>query len=63
MWRGFIQITRFWQDEENDNHYSSRRMASRGRFEDDLEAEAQAERRIINAKKVSNWAKKFPRLN
>uniref|UniRef100_A0ACD5UA01 Uncharacterized protein n=1 Tax=Avena sativa TaxID=4498 RepID=A0ACD5UA01_AVESA len=39
------------EDEETDNHYSSRRMASRGRFEDDLEAEAQAERRIINAKK------------
>ncbi|XP_047065990.1 protein LEO1 homolog [Lolium rigidum] len=48
------------EDEENDNHYSSRRMASRGRFEDDLEAEAQAERRIINAKK-SNLSRGAPR--
>ncbi|KAM0911985.1 hypothetical protein ACQ4PT_013098 [Festuca glaucescens] len=48
------------EDEENDNHYSSRRMASRGRFEDDLEAEAQAERRIINVKK-SNLSRGAPR--
>lgn len=38
-------------------------MASRGRFEDDLEAEALAERRIINAKKVDNWAKVHSHLN
>lgn len=48
------------EDEETDNHYSSRRMASRGRFEDDLEAEALAERRIINAKK-SNMSRGVPR--
>ncbi|KQK21197.1 protein LEO1 homolog [Brachypodium distachyon] len=41
------------EDEETDGHYSARRMTSRGRFEDDLEAEALAERRIINAKKSS----------
>ncbi|VAH30951.1 unnamed protein product [Triticum turgidum subsp. durum] len=48
------------EDEETDNHYSSRRMASRGRFEDDLEAEALGERRIINAKK-SNMSRGVPR--
>ena len=31
-------------------------MAGRKRFEDELEAEALAERRIINAKKVSSCA-------
>lgn len=31
-------------------------MAGRRRFEDELEAEALAERRIINAKKVSSCA-------
>jgi len=48
------------EDEETDNHYSSRRMASRGRFEDDLEAEAQGERRILSAKK-SNLSRGVPR--
>ncbi|KAL5197964.1 hypothetical protein ABZP36_001476 [Zizania latifolia] len=41
------------EDEEPDNQYSSRRMPARSRFEDELEAEALAERRIINAKNAS----------
>ena len=47
-----IEVVHIWQDEEPD--YGSRRMPARRRFEDELEAEALAERRIINAKKVSN---------
>jgi len=42
-----------YQEEEPDDYYSSRRASARHRFEEDLEAEAQAERRIINAKRVS----------
>jgi hypothetical protein len=38
------------QDEEPDSHYNSRRMPPRRQFEDDFEAEARAERRIIHAK-------------
>lgn len=38
------------QDDEAD-YYDSRR--SRNRFEEDLEVEARAEKRILNAKKVS----------
>ncbi|XP_052174837.1 protein LEO1 homolog isoform X2 [Diospyros lotus] len=38
------------EDDEGD-YFESRRSASRRRFEEDLEMEAQAERRIINAKK------------
>lgn len=63
MWQVYSTYTHFWQDEETDNHYSSRRMASRGRFEDDFEAEAQGERRILSAKKVSNRVKTFLHLN
>lgn len=40
------------QEEETD-YYDSRR--SRRRFEDDLELEAQAERRIMSAKKVCHF--------
>ncbi|XP_062187088.1 protein LEO1 homolog [Phragmites australis] len=47
------------EDEEPDNHYSSWRMPPRRRFEDELEAEARAERRIINAK--SNMSRSVPR--
>ncbi|KAG2631236.1 hypothetical protein PVAP13_2NG007791 [Panicum virgatum] len=46
------------RDEEPD--YGSRRMPARRRFEDELEAEALAERRIINAKK-SNMSRNVPR--
>lgn len=43
------------QDDEPEDYYESRHSAAaRRRFEDDLEVEAQAERRIINAKKVSS---------
>ena len=52
-----IEVVHIWQDEEPD--YGSRRMPARRRFEDELEAEALAERRIINAKKVSNLAHYF----
>lgn len=38
--------------EEDTDYYDSRRSAARRRFEEDLEMEAQAEKRIINAKKV-----------
>lgn len=41
------------QDDEHEDYYSSRRSAARNRFEEDMEVEAQAEKRIINAKKVS----------
>ncbi|TVU40285.1 hypothetical protein EJB05_13742, partial [Eragrostis curvula] len=47
------------EDEEHDNHYSSRRMPPRRHFEDELEAEARAERRIINAK--SNMSRSVSR--
>ncbi|KAK9105193.1 hypothetical protein Scep_022037 [Stephania cephalantha] len=45
------------EDDEPD-YYESRRSAARHRFEEDMEAEAQAERRIMNAKKVN---KQIPR--
>ncbi|KAL6880479.1 hypothetical protein ACP4OV_012044 [Aristida adscensionis] len=48
------------EDEEPDNHYNSRRAPPRRRFEDELEAEARAERRIINTKK-SNMSRSVPR--
>lgn len=38
------------QEDEPEDYY--RRAPARNRFEEDLEAEAQAERRIINAKVV-----------
>ncbi|KAK3126122.1 hypothetical protein QOZ80_7AG0551910 [Eleusine coracana subsp. coracana] len=47
------------EEEEPDNHYSSRRMPPRRQFEDEFEAEARAERRIINAK--SNMSMSVPR--
>lgn len=47
-----IEVVHIWQDEEPE--YGSRRGPGRRRFEDELEAEALAERRIINAKKVSS---------
>nr|XP_016439241.1 PREDICTED: protein LEO1 homolog isoform X2 [Nicotiana tabacum]XP_033515084.1 protein LEO1 homolog isoform X2 [Nicotiana tomentosiformis] len=39
------------EEEEDTDYYDSRRSAARRRFEEDLEMEAQAEKRIINAKK------------
>ncbi|MCD7449031.1 hypothetical protein HAX54_048468, partial [Datura stramonium] len=39
------------EEEEDADYYDSRRSAARRRFEEDLEMEAQAEKRIINAKK------------
>ncbi|KAK3124181.1 hypothetical protein QOZ80_7BG0582990 [Eleusine coracana subsp. coracana] len=47
------------EEEEPDNHYSSWRMPPRRQFEDEFEAEARAERRIINAK--SNMSRSVPR--
>ncbi|KAG2631237.1 hypothetical protein PVAP13_2NG007791 [Panicum virgatum] len=47
-------------DEDEEPDYGSRRMPARRRFEDELEAEALAERRIINAKK-SNMSRNVPR--
>lgn len=41
------------EEDEADDYYSSHRASARNRFEEDLEAEARAERRIINAKKVA----------
>ena len=41
------------QEDEADDYYSSHRTSAHSHFEEDLEAEARAERRIINAKKVS----------
>ncbi|XP_039114290.1 LOW QUALITY PROTEIN: protein LEO1 homolog [Dioscorea cayenensis subsp. rotundata] len=40
------------EDDEHEDYYSSRRSAARNRFEEDMEVEAQAEKRIINAKKA-----------
>lgn len=48
------------EEDEADDYYSSRRSSARHRFEEDLEAEAQAEKRIINAKR-SNVNKNIPR--
>uniref|UniRef100_A0A3Q7FTN8 Uncharacterized protein n=1 Tax=Solanum lycopersicum TaxID=4081 RepID=A0A3Q7FTN8_SOLLC len=39
------------EEEEDTDYYDSRRSAARRRFDEDLEMEAQAEKRIINAKK------------
>nr|GLL22136.1 protein LEO1 homolog isoform X1 [Ipomoea trifida] len=39
------------EEEEETDYYESRRPAARRRFDEDLEMEAQAERRIMNAKK------------
>ncbi|KAJ8553713.1 hypothetical protein K7X08_024391 [Anisodus acutangulus] len=39
------------EEEEETDYYDSRRSAARRRFEEDLEMEAQSEKRIINAKK------------
>ncbi|KAG2639478.1 hypothetical protein PVAP13_2KG009900 [Panicum virgatum] len=47
-------------DEDEEPDYGSRRVPGRRRFEDELEAEALAERRIINAKK-SNMSRNVPR--
>ncbi|XP_052162844.1 protein LEO1 homolog isoform X1 [Oryza glaberrima] len=48
------------EDEEPDHQYGSRRMPARSRFEDELEAEALAERRIVSAKK-SSMGRNIPR--
>uniref|UniRef100_A0A1D1ZB00 RNA polymerase-associated protein LEO1 n=1 Tax=Anthurium amnicola TaxID=1678845 RepID=A0A1D1ZB00_9ARAE len=40
------------EDDEHEDYYSSRQAAARHRFEEDMEVEAQAERRIINAKRA-----------
>ncbi|KAL3374866.1 hypothetical protein AABB24_006385 [Solanum stoloniferum] len=39
------------EEEEDTDYYDSRRSAARRRFDEDLEMEVQAEKRIINAKK------------
>ncbi|XP_051115752.1 protein LEO1 homolog isoform X2 [Andrographis paniculata] len=39
------------EEEDDQDYYESRRSAARRRFEEDLEMEARAEKRIINAKK------------
>ncbi|KAL3528459.1 hypothetical protein ACH5RR_007781, partial [Cinchona calisaya] len=39
------------EEEEETDYYESRRSSARRRFEEDLEMEAQAEKRIMNAKK------------
>ncbi|XP_058070392.1 protein LEO1 homolog isoform X2 [Magnolia sinica] len=41
------------EDDEPEDYYSSRRSAARHRFEEDMELEAQAEKRIINAKRFT----------
>ncbi|KAI0501138.1 hypothetical protein KFK09_016081 [Dendrobium nobile] len=48
------------EEDEHEDYYSSRKFTARRRFEDDLEAEAQAEKRIINAKRP-NLQKSTPR--
>ncbi|XP_043696766.1 protein LEO1 homolog isoform X1 [Telopea speciosissima] len=47
-------------DEDEDDH-EPRRSAARHRFEEDLEVEAQAEKRIMNAKRQSQVHKDIPR--
>ncbi|RWR77214.1 protein LEO1 [Cinnamomum micranthum f. kanehirae] len=50
------------EDDEPEDYYESRHSAAaRRRFEDDLEVEAQAERRIINAKKHSHVSRDVAR--
>ncbi|XP_008786813.2 protein LEO1 homolog [Phoenix dactylifera] len=57
---GFLEEALEEEDEPED-YYNSRRAASaRNRFEEDMEAEAQAEKRIMNAKR-SNILKSVPR--
>lgn len=48
------------EEDEEANYYEPRRPGARRRFEDELEAEARAERRIINAKKAQGL-KDIPR--
>ncbi|KNA10585.1 hypothetical protein SOVF_142980 [Spinacia oleracea] len=48
------------EEDDEANYYDSRRPASRNRFEEELEAESRAERRIINAKKAQGL-KDIPR--
>ncbi|GAB2270091.1 hypothetical protein Dimus_005004 [Dionaea muscipula] len=43
------------EEDDQSNYYESRRPASRRRFDEDLEAEARAEKRIINAKKARGF--------
>ncbi|MQL73331.1 hypothetical protein Taro_005672 [Colocasia esculenta] len=40
------------EDDEHEDSYGSRETAARRRFEEDMEVEAQAERRIVNAKRA-----------
>nr|XP_010906135.1 protein LEO1 homolog [Elaeis guineensis]XP_010906136.1 protein LEO1 homolog [Elaeis guineensis] len=50
------------EDDEPEDYYSSRQSASvRSRFEQDMEADVQAERLVINAKRQSNIQKNLPR--
>ncbi|XP_074587754.1 protein LEO1 homolog [Curcuma longa] len=58
---GFLEDALDEEDEAED-YYSSRRGSARSRFEEDLEAEARAEKRIINAKK-SNLHTNKPSLS
>lgn len=48
------------EEDERDDYHDSRRFTARRRIEDDLEAEAEAEKRIINAKRP-NLQKSTPR--
>ncbi|XP_077223112.1 protein LEO1 homolog [Tasmannia lanceolata] len=48
------------EDDEPEDYHESRRSSARHRFEEDLEVEAQAEKRIINAKR-SHVSKAVPR--
>ncbi|KAG6538477.1 hypothetical protein ZIOFF_003600 [Zingiber officinale] len=58
---GFLEDALDEEDEAED-YYSSHRGSARSRFEEDLEAEARAEKRIINAKK-SNLHTNKPSLS
>ena len=46
-----VRLIVCWKQDEETDHYGSHR-SNRG-YEEDLEAEAQRERRIMNAKKVN----------
>ncbi|PKA64939.1 hypothetical protein AXF42_Ash011541 [Apostasia shenzhenica] len=48
------------EEDEPDDYYSARRFSARRRFEEDLEAEAEAEKLIINAKRP-NFQRGAPR--
>ncbi|KAG1365520.1 protein LEO1 [Cocos nucifera] len=57
---GFLEEALEEEDEPEDYYNSRRATSARHRFEEDLEAEAQAEKRMMNAKR-SNILKSVPR--